>query len=218
MKSILVIGMGKFGHHLVNKLLDMGNEVMIVDRNEANVRDMFSKVTSARVGDCTNPEVLKALGLSNFDLVIVCIGENFQNSLEVTSLVKEMGAKYVISLASRDIHSKFLLKNGADEVVYPDRDIAYNLASKCSTSHVFDYIELTDEYSIYEIPILIEWEGKTIKDVNVRAEYNVNIIAIADSNGHRNEVMPSADYCFRPGDHIKVLGKREDVDRILKNM
>lgn len=217
MKSILVIGMGKFGHHLVEKLLEMGNEVMIVDSSEGNVRDMFSKVTSARVGDCTNPEVLKALGLSNFDLVIVCIGENFQNSLEVTSLVKEMGAKYVISVASRDIHAKFLLRNGADEVVYPERDIAHNLASKCSSEYVFDYIALTEEYSIYEIPIIIDWEGKSIKDINVRAEYNVNIIAIVNAKGHI-EVMPSADYCFRPGDHIKVIGRRRDVDRIIENI
>lgn len=217
MKSILVIGMGKFGHHLVEKLLAMGNEVMIVDSKEENIRDMFSKVTSARVGDCTNPEVLRALGLSNFDLIVVCIGENFQNSLEVTSLVKEMGAKYVISMASRDIHAKFLLKNGADEVVYPDRDIAHNLASKCSSEHVFDYIELTNEYSIYEIPIIKDWEGKSIKDMDVRAKYNVNIIAIVNAKGHI-EVMPSVGYCFRPGDHIKVIGKRKDIDRIIKNI
>ena len=118
MKSILVIGMGKFGHHFVNELIvDGNNEVMIIDKNEAQIRDMFSLVTSARVGDCTNPDVLKSLGVKNFDIIVVCIGEDFQNSLEVTSIVKEMGAPYVISMASRDIHAKFLLKNGADEVV-----------------------------------------------------------------------------------------------------
>ena len=217
MKSILVIGLGKFGHHLVNKLLELNNEVMIVDNNEDSIRDMFSKVTSARVGDCTNPDVLKALGLRNFDLVIVCIGENFQNSLEVTSLVKEMGAKYVISMASRDIHAKFLLKNGADEVVYPDRDIANNLAAKCSANHVFDYVALTDEYSIYEIPIITGWQGKTIKEVNVRAEYNVNIIAIVQQNGEIL-VMPPADYVFKAGDHIKVLGQKKCIDEILNEI
>jgi trk system potassium uptake protein TrkA len=214
MKSILVIGMGKFGHHLVNRLLEFENEVMIVDQNEDNVRDLFSSVTSARVGDCTNPEVLKSLGLRNFDLVIVCIGETFQNSLEVTSLVKELGAKYVISVASRDIQAKFLLKNGADEVIYPERDVAYNLAAKCSANHVFDYIQLNDEYSIYEIPIISDWAGKTIKDVNVRAEYNVNIIGIV-ANG-KITVMPSADYQFKENDHIKVLGEKDCVNKILK--
>ena len=111
MKSILVIGMGKFGHHFVNELIaDGNNEVMIIDKNESQIRDMFSLVTSARVGDCTNPDVLKSLGVKNFDIIVVCIGEDFQNSLEVTSIVKEMGAPYVISMASRDIHAKFLLK------------------------------------------------------------------------------------------------------------
>lgn len=216
MKSILVIGVGKFGHHLVHKLLELNNEVMIVDQNEDRVRDLFSQVTSARVGDCTNPDVLKALGLRNFDLVIVCIAENFQNSLEVTSLVKELGAQYVISMASRDIQSKFLLKNGADEVIYPERDVAYNLAAKCSANHVFDYIAFTKQYSIYEIPILSGWEGKTIRDVNVRAEYNVNIIAIV--SGGETTVMPTADYRFKAGDHLKVLGEKKCVDEILQHI
>lgn len=214
MKSILLIGMGKFGHHLCTRLLDLNNEIMIVDRNEDNIRDMVSRVTSARIGDCTNVDVLKSLGLRNFDLVIVCIGENFQNSLEVTSLVKELGAKYVISMASRDIQAKFLLKNGADEVIYPDRDVAYNLAAKCSANHVFDYIELTDEYSIYEIPILSSWAGKSIKDVNVRAEYNINIIGIV-SDG-KVTIMPAADYQFQSEDHIKIIANRTDVNRLLK--
>lgn len=216
MKSILVIGMGKFGHHLVDKLLELENEVMIIDANEDHIRDMFSKVTSARVGDCTNPEVLKSLGLRNFDLVIVCIAENFQNSLEVTSLVKELGGKYVISMASRDIQAKFLLKNGADEVLYPDRDVAYNLAAKCSANHVFDYIKLTEDYSIYEIPIVENWIGKSIREVNVRAEYNVNIIGIV--SGEETIIMPSADYIFCKGDHIKALAQRECIEKIVKKI
>ena len=202
MKSILVIGMGKFGHHLVNRLITLDNEVMIIDKDEEQIRDMFSLVTSARVGDCTNLDVLESLGLGNFDLVIVCIGENFQNSLEITSLVKELGANYVISVASRDIQAKFLLKNGADEVVYPERDIANNLAYKCSTSHVFDYIKLTDDYSIYEVPIL--------------DEYNVNIIGIV-SNGE-NIIMPSADYEFNRDDHIKVISEKNNIHNLLKNI
>lgn len=216
MKTILVIGMGKFGHHLVNKLIELGNEVMIVDVNEDHVRDMFSMVTSARVGDCTNPEVLKSIGLNNFDLVIVCIGEDFQNSLEITSLVKEFGAKYVISMASRDIQAKFLLKNGADEVIYPDRDVAKSLATKVSANHVFDYIELTSEYSIYEIPVLEEWVGTTLRDANIRAKYNINIIGIIDE-GHYN-IMPSVDYVFNKEDHIQVIGRKEDVDRVINKI
>lgn len=216
MKSILVIGMGKFGHHLVNKLIELENEVMIIDMNEDHIRDMFTRVTSARVGDCTKPEVLKSLGLGNFDLIIVCIAENFQNSLEVTSLVKELGGKYVISMASRDIQAKFLLKNGADEVLYPDRDVAYNLATKCSANHVFDYIKLTEQYSIYEIPIVDNWVGKSIREVNVRAEYNVNIIGIVTKQ--ETIIMPSADYIFKKQDHIKVLAEKECVESIVKKI
>ena len=140
MKTILVIGIGKFGHHFAEKLIALGNEVMIIDRDEDKIRELMSKATSARIGDCTDEDVLNNLGLSNFDTVAVCISEDFQNSIETTSLVKELGAKHVISVASRDIHAKLLLKNGADEVIYPDRDIAYRLAKKYSRSHVFEYI------------------------------------------------------------------------------
>ena len=216
MKSILVIGTGKFGHHLCNKLIELGDEVMVVDKQEDRIRDLFSKVTSARIGDCTNPDVLKSLGIGNFYVVVVCIAENFQNSLETTSLVKEMGAKYVISTASRDIQAKFLLRNGADEVIYPDRDVAVNLAVKCSANHVFDYIELTDEYSIYEVPVLPSWVGKTIKEADVRAEYNVNIIAIV--SGEDINVMPSVKYVFKDTDHIKIISSKQDFNNLVKHM
>ena len=128
MKSILMIGMGKFGHHLCKNLCEMGNQVMIVDMDEKKLEDLLPIVTTAKIGDCTNVEVLKSLGVGNFDMCIVCIGTNFQSSLEITSLVKELGAAYVVSKANRDIHAKFLLRNGADEVIYPDRDIAESLA------------------------------------------------------------------------------------------
>ncbi|MDO5402556.1 MAG: TrkA family potassium uptake protein [Eubacteriales bacterium] len=216
MKTILIIGTGKFGHHLCHRLVAMQNEVMIVDNNEEHIRDLFTQVTSARVGDCTNPDVLKSLGIGNFDIIIVCIAENFQNSLEVTSLVKELGGKYVISTASRDIQAKFLLKNGADEVIYPDRDIAYNLAMKCSADHVFDFVELTDEYSIYEVPIVKEWVGKTIREINVRANYNVNIIGIV--SGGETIIMPSADYSFASGDHIKVISDQNSLKKLVKRI
>ena len=154
MKSILIIGMGRFGRHLCRNLAALGNQIMVVDELEENLEEMLPYVVSAKIGDCTNEAVLKSLGIDNFDICFVCIGTNFQSSLEITSLVKEMGARYVVSKANRDIHAKFLLRNGADEVIYPDRDIAEKLAVRYSANHVFDYIELTDEFSIYEIPPL----------------------------------------------------------------
>ena len=165
MKSILIIGMGRFGQHLCRNLLKLGNDVMIVDQKEETLEELFPLVTSAKIGDCTKLDVLKSFGVGNFDVCVVCIGTNFQTSLEITSLLKELGAKRVISKAARDVHAKFLLRNGADEVIYPERDIAERLAVRVTANHVFDYIEMGD-YGIYEIPTLKEWQGRTIKDVN----------------------------------------------------
>ena len=136
MKSVLIIGLGRFGHHLCIDMANRGNEVMVIDKDEKKTPDLLEYATAVRVGDCTNEEVLRSLGVGNFDLCFVCIGSNFQSSLEITSLVKELGAKHVVSKANRDIHAKFLLRNGADEVFYPDRDIAERLAVKYSANHV----------------------------------------------------------------------------------
>lgn len=216
MKSILIIGLGKFGHHLCRNMAELGNEIMVVDQKEEVLEDLLPIVTSAKIGDCTNEEVLKSLGVSNFDLCFVCIGTNFQSSLEITSLIKEMGARYVISKANRDIHAKFLLKNGADEVIYPDRDIAEKLAVRHSANHVFDYIELTDDYSIYEIPPLTEWLGKSIRDVNFRVKYKVSILGT--KKGEDVSLLPSADHIFAADEHLMVIGRAEDLDRILKHL
>lgn len=216
MKSILIIGMGKFGHHLCVNLAKLGNEIMVVDEREDVIEDLLPIVTSAKIGDCTNEEVLKNLGIRNFDICFVCIGTNFQSSLEITSLAKELGAKYVISKANRDVHAKFLLKNGADEVIYPDRDIAEKLAVRVSANHVFDYIELTEEYSIYEIPTPQIWMGKTIRELDIRAKYHINILG-TKRDGKLN-LLPGADYVFEKEEHLMVLGHKEDVDRILKQI
>ncbi len=216
MKSVLIIGLGRFGHHLCRNMAELGNEVMIVDQREEVLEDLLPIVTSAKIGDCTNEEVLRSLGVANFDLCFVCIGTNFQSSLEITSLVKEMGARCVISKANRDIHAKFLLKNGADEVIYPDRDIAEKLAVRHSANHVFDYIELTDEYSIYEIPPLTEWLGKSIHDVNFRVKYQVSILGT--KKGEDVRLLPAADHIFAADEHLMVIGKAEDLQRILKHL
>lgn len=216
MKSILIIGMGKFGHHLCMNLAKLGNEIMIVDEKEEVIEDLLPVVTNAKIGDCTNEEVLKSLGIRNFDICFVCIGTNFQSSLEITSLVKELGAKYVIDKANRDIHAKFLLRNGADEVIYPDRDIAEKLAVRVSANHVFDYIELTDEYSIYEIPMIKEWAGKSIGEVDIRAKYHVNVLGTKKND--KLDLLPGANYVLGDDEHIMVLGRSEDVNKILKHI
>lgn len=216
MKSILIIGMGRFGRHLCMNLSKLGNQVMIVDQREENLEELLPYVVSAKIGDCTNEAVLKSLGIANFDLCFVCIGTNFQSSLEITSLVKELGGRHVVSKANRDIHAKFLLRNGADEVIYPDRDIAEKMAVRYSANHVFDYIELTDEYSIYEIPPLSHWVNKSIKDLDIRNKYHISILGTKE--GGRAKLMPDADYVIRSHEHLMVIGKKIDVDNILKEL
>lgn len=213
MKSILIIGMGRFGHHLCRNLAELGNQIMIVDEVEERLEPMLPYVVSAKIGDCTNEAVLESLGISNFDICFVCIGTNFQSSLEITSMVKEMGAKWVVSKASRDIHAKFLLRNGADEVIYPDRDLAEKMAVRYSANHVFDYIELTDEFSIYEIPPMSQWVGKSIKELSIRNRYNINILGTKEHGEAR--LMPGSDYVIRANEHLMIIGRKEDVDRIL---
>lgn len=216
MKSILIIGMGRFGRHLCRNLANLGNQIMIVDEVEENLEEMLPYVVSAKIGDCTNEAVLKSLGISNFDICFVCIGTNFQSSLEITSLVKELGGRYVVSKANRDIHAKFLLKNGADEVIYPDRDIAEKLAVRYSANHVFDYIELTEEYSIYEIPPLPSWVNKSLKELGIRNRYKISILGT--KAGEEAKLMPPADYIIRADEHLMVIGKKVDVDKILKEL
>ena len=216
MKSILIIGMGRFGRHLCMNLSKRGNQIMIVDVKEENLEGMLPYVVSAKIGDCTNEEVLKSLGISNFDVCFVCIGTNFQSSLEITSMVKELGGRYVVSKANRDIHAKFLLRNGADEVIYPDRDIAERLAVRYSANHVFDYMELTDEYSIYEIPPLPEWVGKSIREADIRNRYRISVLGT--KVGGKAKVMPGAGYVVQKDEHLMVVGKKEDIDALLKKM
>lgn len=215
MKSILMIGMGRFGSHLCKNLSNLDNEIMIVDSEEEKLEDLLPFVTSAKIGDCTNEKVLESLGVSNFDLCIVSIGNNFQSSLEITSLLKEMGAKRVISKANREIHAKFLLKNGADEVIFPDRDIAEKLAVRLSADEIFDYIKLQDGYSIYEILPMPEWIGKSIRDINLRATYRISIIGA--KQGENAQILPGADYIFNEKEHLMVIGHDNDIKKIIKS-
>lgn len=216
MKSILIIGMGRFGRHLCKNLARLGNQIMIVDEKEETLEELLPYVVSAKIGDCTNETVLKSLGIANFDLCFVCIGTNFQSSLEITSLVKELGGRYVVSKANRDIHAKFLLRNGADEVIYPDRDIAEKLAVRYSANHVFDYVELTEEYSIYEILPPPFWVGKSIRELDIRNQYHISILGTKVEG--ETSLMPGAGYVIRSDEHLMVIGKKEDVDRLLKKI
>ncbi|MBE6821470.1 MAG: TrkA family potassium uptake protein [Ruminococcaceae bacterium] len=214
MKSFLIIGMGHFGHHLCRSLAETDCEIMIVDQNEEALEDMLPYVVSAKIGDCTNIEVLKTFDIPSFDTCFVCIGENFQNSLEITSQLKECGAKKVISKADRDIQEKFLLRNGADEVIYPEKNMAERYAVTESSEHIFNFISLGSDYSIYEIDVLDRWVGKTVKELNFRVKYNLAVLATKKDG----EVKPviSGDRRFEKDEHLLVLGKEEDVHKVTK--
>ena len=212
MKTVLVIGLGRFGRHLATRLTELGNEVMIVDKDEEKINGLLPIVTRAQIGDCMDERLLRSLGVGNFDLCFVCIGDNFQASLEITSLLKDLGAKHVVAKADREIHEKFLLRNGADEVIHPERDVALRAASKYGTRNVFDYFELTDDLSIVEIEAPSSWVDKTIRQVNVRFKYNINIIAIK-KNGRIIPVV-SADHVFEKNQHLIIAGNKKDCTHI----
>lgn len=212
MKSVLVIGMGRFGKHLSRKMQELGNDVMIIDKDEERVSEFASEFTDSQIGDCRIEAVLQSIGVNNFDICFVAIGEDFQSSLEITALLKDLNAKWVVTKASSDIQKKLLLRIGADEVVYPERDTAEKLAIRSNAKNIFDYIQLTDEYSIYEIPIINSWIGKTIIELAIRRKYKVNIIAVKNANSL--DPVPSPLYTFKEGDHIIVIGKSSDVFKL----
>ena len=214
MKSVLIIGMGRFGRHIAMKLNDLNHEVMAIDIDEERINAVLPYVTNALIGDSTNEDFLSSLGIRNFDACIVTIGDNFQNSLETASLLKEMGAKNVISRAATDIQEKFLLRNGADEVVYPEKQLAAWTAIRCTSDHVLDYIELDDDYSIYELSIPPQWHNKTILQLDIRKKYGINVLGVRDNGKLYMNITP--DTLLDTETSIFVLGLEKDVQKCFK--
>ncbi len=211
MKSILLIGLGRFGRHIAIKLDELHHQVMAVDKEDTRVDAVLPFVTNAQIGDATNEDFLSSLGVGNFDVCIVAIGDNFQNSLEVTSLLKELGARMVVSRAARDVHAKFLLRNGADEIVYPERQLADWVAIRYSADHILDYIELDEEHAIFEISIPEEWIGKTIGQLDIRKKYDINIMALKTNDIMNLEI--SSDTQLLKGSTMLVLGETKHIQK-----
>ncbi len=178
MKNVLLIGAGHFGRHIAMQLSQLGHQVMALDTDEERINDILPFVTKAQIGDSTNAELLRALGIRNFDVCFVTISGNFQNSLETTSLLKELGAKYVVSRAERDVQAKFLLRNGADNVVYPEKQMAIWAAKRYTADHIFDYIEIDKQHAIFEVEVPKAWVGKSIGTLDVRKKFGINILGI----------------------------------------
>lgn len=213
MKTVLIIGLGRFGRHLATRMAKLGNEVMVVDQDAEVVEKLLPIVTDGKIGDCTDEEVLRSLGVNNYDICFVCTGSSFQSSLEITDQLKVLGAKKVISKADRDIQAKFLLKNGADEVVYPNRDIAEKMAVRCSMNNVFGYVELSQGYSIYEIPPLPKWVGRTVGEVDIRRQYSLSIISTKKAG--KLDMLPGAGHVIEADEHLVVIGLQKDIDRVV---
>lgn len=211
MKSILLIGLGRFGRHIAMKLHELGHQIMAVDIQEQRLNPVLPYVTNAQIGDSTDEDFLYSLGVNNFDVCIVAIGDNFQNSLETTSLLKEMGAQLVVARAARDIHAKFLLRNGADEVVYPEKQLASWTAIRYTADHIMDYIELDGEYSIFEISIPDAWDKKSVSYLDIRRVHKINIMAIK-KNGKLNMDVNSETILSKE-DTMLVLGKLKDIQK-----
>lgn len=214
MYSMLVIGLGRFGANLAQRLAELGNEVMVIDRDESAVDPVVPYVTASQIGDCMDVDVLRAIGADNFDVCFVCISDDFQASMEITSLLKELGAPVVVSKADRAIHAKLLYKIGADDVIYPERDMAQRTAVRYSTNGALEYVELTEDYAIFEMPVPAAWEGKTPRDLDLRRKFRISIIGMLE----QETVVPFSDpdYVFRTGEHMLAAGNRSDMRKLLR--
>ena len=212
MKSVLIIGMGRMGRYLAKKMQQLGNDVMVVDCREDVINSLTDVFTDCGICDCTNEAVIASLGVDNFDICFVTIGEDFQSSLMITSLLKKHGARKIVAKTNQDIQSELLRTIGADEIVNAEEEIADKLAVRHNAKNIFDFVPLTDEYSIYEIPILPQWEGQSVMEAAVRRKYNINIIAVKNEKGLNPN--PGPDYRFCSGDHLIVIGRSDEVFKL----
>ena len=214
MKNILLIGTGHFGRHIAVQLSQLGHQVMAVDTNEERISDVLPYVTNAQIGDSTNAEFLRSLGIGNFDVCIVTISGNFQNSLETTSLLKELGAKCVVSRAERDVQAKFLLRNGADYIVYPEKQVAKWAAIRYTADHIFDYIEIDEQHAIFEVKVPENWIGKTVGELDIRRKYGINILGIKHSG--KTDVSITPDTVLSGEVTILALGEYKALQKCFR--
>jgi len=214
MKSILLVGVNRFGSLLANQFSKLGHEIMAIDKNEDRVNAILPVVTDAQIGDSTNEAFLRSLGINNYDVCIVTIGSDFQSSLETTSLLKELGGKMVVSRADRDVQEKFLLRNGADEVINPEKQIAQWAAIRYGSEHVLDYIKLDDDHAIYEVPIPKDWLGKSIEKIDIRKKYGINILGVKENGRMNLTVTPET---VLSGDKsLMVLGIQKAIEKCFR--
>lgn len=214
MKTVLLIGAGRFGKHTAMQLSKLGHQVMAVDIIEDRVNEIMPFVTGAQIGDSTNESFLRSLGVSNYDVCIVAISGDFQSSLETASLLKELGAECVIARAERDVQEKFLLRNGADHVIYPEKAMAKWTAIRYTGDHILDYIELDDQHAIFEVNPPESWIGKSIGTLDVRKKHGVNILALRRGGVSDFNITP--DTVLSSGMTILVLGEYRALQKCFR--
>lgn len=214
MKTVLIIGLGRFGRHMARKFIEEGNDVLAVEIDEERAEQSMDIVRNIQIGDATDEHFTRSIGINNFDICVVAIGDNFQSALLVTVLLKDMGARFIIARASRDVYRKLLLRNGADHVVYAEREMAERLAVKYGAKNIFDYIELTPEIAIYEIAVPPSWYGKTIMEKSVRTRYHISILA-TKKNGEIHS-LPHANHIFTKDETLMIMGNSRDIKPLTK--
>lgn len=214
MKNVLLIGLGRFGMHVAAHLNDLGHQVMAVDTDEDRVNKVLPYVTNAQIGDSTDADFLRSLGVDNYDVCIVTIGGNFQNSLETASLLEELGAKKVVARAERDVQAKFLLRNGADEVVYPEKQVAKWTAIRYTADHILDYIEVDDSHGIFEVDVPPAWIGKSVGELDIRRKFDINIIALR--RGGKTEFSVSPDMTLDDECTLLVMGELRALQKCFR--
>lgn len=211
-KQFVIIGCGRFGSSVAKKLSELGCEVMAVDASEDTVQSISDSVTYAVQADATDENALKAIGIRNFDVAVITIGANIQASIMVTLMVKEMGIKHIVAKAQNEMHAKVLYKIGADRVVFPEREMGVRIAKNLVSNKILDYIELSEDYTIVEVPPLKQWIGKTLIEINVRVQYGINVIAIKNKNGININVGP--EEIIEEHDVLVVIGHNDDIRRV----
>ena len=215
MKTFVVIGLGRFGTAVATELCNLGHEVLAIDDLEDRVQSISSRVTHAVAGDARDPAVLRALGVRNYNCAIVAVADDVGNSALITMNLKELGVRQVIAKAQSHVHQKVLQKIGADKVVFPEHEMGMKLAQNLSSSNILNFIELSDDFGIVELAVPKAWVGQSLRGLDVRAKYRVNIIAIRrGGDEHDLEVAPGADYVLAAGDVVVTLGRNEYIDRL----
>lgn len=210
MKSVLIIGAGQFGMHIARRMAQLRCEIMVVDSEEERINAILPLVTNAQIGDSTNADFMRSLGIPDYDVCIVTISDSFQDSLETTALLKELGARKVISRAQNDVQEKFLLRNGADETVYPEKQTALRLATKEASDDILDVFQLDRDINIYEVRVPKAWNGRTIAELDIRKKHHLNIIAVRKSD---QLIIPMPEMALSIDDALLLLGNMKDIQK-----